>query len=157
MHAPLAHTAPVPQAKPQPPQLAASVMVLTQAPLHASPPPGQPHTPALHASPVPHATLHPPQWMVLVMVLTQAPPQLAWGAVHVRPPVVLVPPVVVVEGLVVLVVVLGLVVLGLVVLAPGVAPSFDPEQPHTMAKTSVTSATRVVLCFIRVSSAKSVF
>jgi len=94
--------------------------------------------------------------MVLVIVLTQAPPQSACGALHVKPPVVLVPAVVVL-GLVVL----GLVVLGLVVpvvlVAPGVALLFDPEQPHAMAKTSVTSATRVVLCFIRVSSAKSVF
>jgi hypothetical protein len=81
------------------------------------------------------------------MVLTQAPPQLTCGAVQVSPPVVLVAPAAVLVGVPVLpVLVLGLVVPLLVL--PGVAVSDLPEQPHAIAKISVTRATRVVLCFI---------
>jgi len=149
-------TAPTPQAMPQPPQLSASVVMSTQAPLQSVPPPAQPHVPALHAWPAVHAWPHTPQLAVSVWVLAQAPPQLTCGATHVSPPVVLDPPVVVVVVGVPAVVVLGLVVV-LVGVPPGVTESDFPEQPHAMAKISVTRATRVVLCFIPSSSARSVF
>lgn len=154
-HAPAVHTAPVPQAIPQPPQLAASVMMSTHVPLQSMPPPEQPQVPALQALPAPQAVPQVPQLALSVMTLAQAPLQLTCGAVHDRPPVVLVPAVVVLVGPPV---VLVLVLLALLApLLPGVGSLELPEQPHTMAKISVTRATRVVLCFIRVSSARSVF
>jgi len=155
-HIPASQTAPTPQGMSQPPQWSALVMVSTHAPPHDAPPPAQPQAPLVHASPAPQAMLQPPQWIVLVMVLTQAPPQSSCGATHVSPPVVVLAPVVVEVG-VPAVLVLGLVVLLLVVVPPGVTVSDLPEQPHAMAKISVTRATRVVLCFIPSSSARSVF
>ena len=62
------------------------------------------------------------------------------------PPVVLDPAVVVLVG-VPAVVVVGVPAV-VVLVPPGVTVSDFPEQPHAMAKISVTRATRVVLCFI---------
>ncbi len=60
---------------PQRPQLAVSVAVATQRPLHTVWPAGHWHTPETHDCPVAQAFPHMPQWAVEVAVLTHVTPQ----------------------------------------------------------------------------------
>jgi hypothetical protein len=62
-------------ARPQAPQLARSVAVLTQATPHIVSPAPQPHVPPTQGCPAAHARPQPPQLPASVLVLTHAPPQ----------------------------------------------------------------------------------
>ena len=76
----------MPQAVPQPPQLAVSVCVLTQRPMQLFSPIGHEHMPAVQVWPIGQAVPHAPQLALSLAVSTQvidAPvPQTERGAAH---------------------------------------------------------------------------
>jgi hypothetical protein len=75
VQAPPLQIAPPVHSTPQPPQLVALLVELTQVPAHSSIPPGQAQVPAEQILPVSQTMPQPPQFVGSLEVVTHLPPQ----------------------------------------------------------------------------------
>jgi hypothetical protein len=81
-HAPFTHVCPTPHAVPQPPQLAASVVVSVQPAAQAARPFWHPHVPLTHALPTTQVAPQAPQCAASDVRFTHAPPHWVWPSGH---------------------------------------------------------------------------